>query len=68
MSCPDELPVAPQVYAPKTQRKAFLRRAQAFFEQGKHERARKDLNELGPDDEAAKKLLQRLGPDEGTQV
>ena len=54
------LAIAEGCYAPKTQRKALLRRAQAFFEMGRLDRARADLEKLGPDDKAAAKFLHKL--------
>lgn len=54
------LAIAEGCYAPKTQRKALLRRAQAFFELGRLDAAREDLEKLGPEDDAAKALLKRL--------
>ena len=54
------LAIAQGCYAPKTQRKALLRRAQAFFEIGRLDAAREDLQKLGPKDDAAAALLKRL--------
>ena len=54
------LALAHGVYAPKTQRKARLRRAQALFEQGRVEAAKADLHTLGPADPAARRMLQKL--------
>ena len=53
------LQLSEKVYAPKQQRNALLRRAQALFELGRHDAAKKDLEELG-DDPAASKMLEKL--------
>jgi len=54
------LQLSEKVYAPKQQRNALLRRAQALFELGRHDAAKKDLEELGGDDPAASKMLEKL--------
>jgi len=64
------LALSEAVYAPKTQRKALLRRATALLELGKREAAERDLDSLGPDDEAATRLRGKLatGHDKGRVV
>lgn len=54
------LRIAEGCYAPKTQRKAYLRRAQALFKLGKLDDAAADAERLGEDDAAANKLLERI--------
>jgi tetratricopeptide (TPR) repeat protein len=65
------LEIAEGTFAPKTQRKALLRRAQALFELGRMDAAREDLERVGPNDAAARKLLEKLeggGEAAGTTV
>ena len=54
------LEIAGEVYAPRTQRKALLRRAAALFELGRIDAATRDLDTLGPDDEGASRLRKKI--------
>ena len=54
------LEMAGEVYAPRTQRKALLRRAAALFELGRIDAATRDLDTLGPDDEGASRLRKKI--------
>ena len=55
----EALRISRACYAPKTQRKAYLRRAQALFELGRLEAAEADIEQLG-DDSAASRLLEKI--------
>ncbi|KOO22895.1 hypothetical protein Ctob_008200 [Chrysochromulina tobinii] len=54
------LEIAGEVYAPRTQRKALLRRAAALFELGRIDAATRDLDTLGDDDEGASRLRKKI--------
>jgi tetratricopeptide (TPR) repeat protein len=54
------LSIAEGCYAPKTQRKAYLRRAQALFKLGKLDQAEADAEKLGEGDAAAETLLEKI--------
>ena len=67
------LALAECVYAPKTQRKALLRRATALFELGRLEAAKRDLDTLGSEDEGASRLRGKIQagggqPEDGSLV
>ena len=54
------LEIAGEVYAPRTQRKALLRRAAALLELGRIDAATRDLDTLGADDEGASRLRKKI--------